>query len=135
MALNDAIPFYREKGPLTYATSLHVEKLDKWMNYSNGAETHSGQRTRTHPTYQWHIHRDGGTTGLFAVLIGLLMGYDKIILAGCPTDASPRYFEDIPHPQFGLDTIKDEWLRARDAVFNGKVKSLSGRSREWLGEP
>jgi len=65
------------------------------------------------------------------------MGYDEIILAGIPCDDSPRFF-DPPgkrHEAFGRETVWDEWLRAKNAVFDGKVKSLSGNTRTWLGEP
>ena len=84
-----------------------------------------------------------GTSGLGACLVGLGLGYDKIVLCGVPLDNGPHNGE----PSWRRCTFTREasstadngpnnhWRRARDLIFRGRVKSMSGRTREWLGEP
>ena len=91
--------------------------------------------------YNWPW--DGqGTSALGAVFSGLAMGYDKIILCGVPLDDTGNYF-DPPWVKSdfmnnigltGSTSIKC-WGKAMREVFNGKVTSCSGRTRELLGLP
>jgi hypothetical protein len=143
MAVNDMMSHY--PGRLDHGVTLHKDKLPGFgFNQAYRASHEAWPPMQTHSKYKhdwvkhvWPIHRDGGTSGLFGVFIGLLMGYDRVILAGIPCDDSPRFF-DPPwqkHEQFGRETTHQEWLKARDRVFDGRVKSLSGNTKIWLGEP
>ena len=134
MVINDMAAYY----PSLYhhMVTLHPEKMGRWC--FNGAAKHSHQQ-RAEVDYVWPLTRDGGTSGIFGVFIGLLVGYENIILAGIPCDESPRFF-DPPwkkHDLFSLETAFDEWERARDTVplFNTRVRSLSGNTRLLLGGP
>lgn len=146
MAIADMMTYF--PGPLAHGVSLH----DDWMmsyafqQFYRGShanwppmKTHSGISTKKNDwvKYVWPLHRDGGTSGLFGVLIGLLMGYDRIVVAGSPLDDGPHFWEPpwIKREFYGRPTILKEWERARDAVFDGRVKSLSGNTRELLGAP
>ena len=145
MAINDIMNYF--PGQLQHGVTLHEAKLPMWTfnqawEGSKGGwppmQTHSHQPSH-YVRHVWPLVRDGGTSGLFGVLIGLLMGYERIILAGTPCDDSPRFF-DPPwklHAQFGLETVHQEWQRARDEVplFKERVRSLSGNTRNWLGAP
>jgi hypothetical protein len=68
-------------------------------------------------------------------MIGLALGYDKIILAGVPLDDSGHFF-DIPdvRTSFNALNIKLEWQEADRFYLKGRVKSLSGNSAKWLGD-
>ena len=84
----------------------------------------------------WDIERSGaGSSGLLACMIGLALGYDKIILAGVPLDDSGHFF-DIPdvRTSFNALNIQLEWKDADQKYLKGRVKSLSGYSAKWLGE-
>jgi hypothetical protein len=143
MAINDFMMHAPMR--LHYGATLHPDKLPGWAFFQvyeacrksyPPMETHASTK-KDWAKHVWPMHRDGGTSGLFGVTIGLLMGYDQIILAGVPCDASRRYF-DPPghkHPQFGTDSTFKEWKEANKYIFQGKVKSLSGRTRDLLGEP
>ena len=143
MGVNDIIYFYPEA--LQHGVSLHTDYLPAitYSQFYRAAHigwppltTHSHQ-PGSHVKHVWPLTRDGGTSGLFGILIGLLMGYEKIILAGMPCDDSPHFWEPPwkKTPFYLGELVQEEFIRARDAVFNGRVKSLSGRTREWLGEP
>lgn len=78
-----------------------------------------------------------GTSGLGAVLTGIGLGYDRIVLCGMPLDDGPHNGEP---PWRGTKFTKEappedkHWRLAIDKVLNGQVRSMSGRTREWLGD-
>lgn len=91
--------------------------------------------------WPWGGH---GTSGLGAALVGLGLGYELVMLCGLPLDDGPHNGE--PHwrkCRFASNEAagsksggpNKHWLNARDNGFDGKVKSMSGRTREWLGGP
>ena len=83
----------------------------------------------------WH-----GSSSLFCAYIGLAMGYEKILLAGCPLDNNGHwYFEGLPK---GLNTgpawnnqSYDAWREFAQLPESKKVRSLSGFTAEILGKP
>lgn len=91
--------------------------------------------------WPWGGH---GTSGLGAVLVGLGLGYDRVVLCGLPLDDGPHNGEP-PWRRTAFATseaagsVTDDrdshWRRAIEAAFGDKVKSMSGRTREWLGAP
>lgn len=93
----------------------------------------------------WHWPFGGqGTSGLGAALVGVALGYaPPIILAGLPLDDGPHNGEPSwRRTKFASSEAKGKnggpdphWKRAIELVFQGKVKSLSGRTRDWLGAP
>ena len=145
MAINDMIGYY--PGRLNHGATLHSDKLPGWtfgqyhLTAKGGwppMQVHSHQKT-DQVKHVWPLTRDGGVSGQFAAIIGLLMGYSGVILAGIPCDASPRFF-DPPwqmHPQMGLETVFQEWMRLHEAVPLARecIRSLSGRTKELFGAP
>lgn len=87
--------------------------------------------------WPWPGH---GTSTLNAVYTGLAMGYDQIVICGAPLDDSGHYF-DPPWVQTNFvrevatrnDGQMMYWANANKHWFNGKVKSMSGRTRELIG--
>lgn len=78
----------------------------------------------------WH-----GSSALFAVLCCIAMGYDKLILAGVPLDGKGHwYYTGVPGPKWTGETYQAwfEFAAISEAVM---VKSLSGYTRQLLGEP
>lgn len=85
----------------------------------------------------WDFDPPPSCSGLFATLVGLALGYERVILAGCPETLDGHYYDPPGQPgsytnNAGHDAM---WRQARDRVFAGRVRSLSGRTRDWLGEP
>ena len=82
-----------------------------------------------------------GTSPLSAVLVGLEMGYERILLAGVPLDDSGHYFDpsDIHTNRFHQDYKHQErdlmYWKSAMKEFKGRVKSLSGNTRTLLGGP
>jgi len=85
--------------------------------------------------WSWH---GGGTSGLGAILTALALGYDEIVLAGMPLDNGPHNGEPPWRRTRFTTEVNDRdehWQRAIELAFEDRVRSLSGRTRDWLGEP
>ena len=87
--------------------------------------------------WPWGGH---GTSGLSAALTGIALGYDEIVLCGIPLDDGPHNGEpswrkcnfkrEAPDTEKG--GANHPWRKAIQFGFDGKVRSMSGRSREWI---
>ena len=112
-----------------------ASRRDEYINeFGPPVATHS-TTNETDWIWPWH---GGGTSGLGAILTALALGYTQVVLAGMPLDNGPHNGE----PPWRTTHIAGEaehgdihWQRAQQLAFKGKVKSLSGKTREWLGEP
>lgn len=156
IAVNDMIVHY--KGELHHAVSLHPEEPPLWkqLRWTNGCDSGGHIYTHSHryPSHIKHPNGEfkaehgldfiweleggrGGSSGLFACMIGLALGYDKIILAGIPLDGNGHFFDPPGKEttQFLAQNITWEWENANEKYFKGRVKSLSGRTKDVLGYP
>jgi hypothetical protein len=99
------------------------------------------------PTNGIHVHvwplGGHGTSSLGATLVGIGLGYDRIALCGIPLDDGPHNGEppwrttSFRSSEAAGGQRKDEnphWMKGRDLAFDGKVRSMSGRTRIWLGD-
>ena len=74
-----------------------------------------------------------GSSSLFAALIGLILGYKAIILAGCPMDMAGHWYWPAEHP--GPEWRQKDYQAWEDfarAPKPGQVTSLSGFTRDVL---
>jgi hypothetical protein len=71
--------------------------------------------------------------------VGIGLGYERMVLCGIPLDDGPHNGE--PHWRKSSftneaadsdDGMNRHWKRARDLAFKGRVKSMSGRTKDWL---
>lgn len=133
-------------GNIEHWYSNDVKNMPHWIASRRPEYRHTFEfSNKTHSNhngakYIWPF-RGPGTSGLNACLVGCALGYQEIILCGMPLDDSGHSGE--PHwrsTNFSIEVsakrngqINRFWQAARDIVFKDKVKSVSGRSREWLG--
>jgi hypothetical protein len=93
--------------------------------------------------WPWGGH---GTSSLGATLVGLALGYEQVVLCGVPLDNGPHNGEpfwrktgfataEAAGPKGIVGGVNSHWKRAIEQGFDGKVRSMSGRTREWLGAP
>lgn len=74
-----------------------------------------------------------GTSGLFGAKVSVLLGYEPVILCGIPMDGTGRFYDRPGFVGNAIDGI-EEWERCAP-IFAGRVKSMSGRTRDLLGAP
>lgn len=150
VALNDAILHYADR--VHHGVSLHPEHPPLWraLRHTHGCEnsyvlTHASHEPRhaicehLWPDFVWpHIElATGGTSSLFAVMVALALGYEKVVLLGVPMDGTGHFYDPpwVNDQVFLAENIKMEWMWCRERKFRDRVKSVSGRTREWLGAP
>lgn len=94
--------------------------------------------------YDWDIAvpwddnvRWRGSTSLFAAMSCVTMGYDKVILAGCPLDKNGHwYFGDMPEntgPNWAPEDL-EAWRHLAKLPLAEKVRSLSGFTADVIGK-
>lgn len=144
MTLNDMVMHW--PGVVKHAYSNDHRMLPQWVNarrpryvidYGQGIVTHTCQTgASTMKVWPWPGH---GTSGLNACYTGLALGYERIILAGVPLDDSGHYWQAPWESSNFNNEVSDRdgeprfWANAKRTVFDGRVVSLSGRTRELLG--
>ena len=143
VAINDMI--LRFRGQVHHGVSLHAEEPQLWRALRSAyecdqarVETHAYRWARPgheQPDNIWNIEGAGaGTSGLFAVMVALALGYERVVLAGVPLDGS-GHFWDAPRAEptpFGSQFVRSEWIKAKELYFRGRVRSLSGWTAEIL---
>jgi len=148
IAVNNMI--LHHKGRVNHGVSMHPEEPNLWRAlrpYYQCEESHvTTHGYRKHDKaglsecdYVWgNIDGAmGGTSSILAVIVGLALGYDEIILAGVPLDGDGHFYDPPGKTlnMFNSDFIKMEWTNTEHNYFQGRVKSLSGWTRELLGAP
>jgi len=81
----------------------------------------------------WNTTKRCGTSGLFGVMVGVLMGYNPVVLAGCPVDGSAHFYDPdyYKYDRYIRQGQEKEWTDACN-MFKDRVTSLSGRTKTWL---
>lgn len=84
-----------------------------------------------------------GTSGLGAVLVAIGLGYSRIVLCGMPLDDGPHNGEPpwrttaFASSEAAGSVTSDRnvyWHKANQLAFEGRVRSMSGRTKKWLGD-
>lgn len=141
IAINGMIFFYT--GKIRHGVSMHPRELHHWKELRNLYDgRHPGQilthSYRPGADVTWNITGgNGGTSGLLAVMVGLALGYDRIVLCGVPMDGSGHLYDDcgITTGPLMQEWLETEWKKIAQVYFNDRVRSMSGRTMEWLGAP
>lgn len=136
MVVNDIGTVLHET--VAHWVTLHPEYMAGWRlyrllhNYA-GDPLHHSNKMKDGIDIEWHMENVGGSSGLLAVFIGLLLGYDSITLAGVGIDNTGHYFDP---PWYGTDlddgSVREVWRWAKANVFDGRVSSLGGNTKTWL---
>ena len=123
--------------------SLHPDMLVHWLALHAIWRGHEGHVwTHSHKPwagveFTWDFELQPACSGFFAALLGLALGYDCVVLAGCPETLDGHYYDTPGSPGSYTTNYGHQgmWIGARDTCFAGRVKSLSGNTRDWLGAP
>lgn len=148
IAINNMI--LHHKGRVHHGVSMHPEEPNLWRAlrpYYQGEPSHvtthgyrkHGKIGLSECDVVWGTIEGagGGTSGILAVMVGLALGYDEIVLAGVPLDGDGHFYDPpaLKLNTFNSDFVKMEWVNTSNNYFQGRVKSLSGWTRELLGAP
>lgn len=137
-ACNDAGVTY--EGDLEIWATLHPEKLKKWVDLKNFYQpasvvtsfyTHRPHRTLDFPVTIRPEYRPG-SSGMYLVDCSLAKGFERVVLCGMPMDPVPHYF-DKKNWDYAKN-YREAWVSAK-TEYAGKVRSMSGWTRDLLGGP
>lgn len=127
IATNEAGVYYPHR--VGHWATLHGEKLSRWMSERGYRGGNMDFHAWPAPFPGW----DKGSTGLHAVAVALLgLDCENVTLCGVPMNDDPYFFG------------RDSWQKAHvhwpewEALLpemEGRVFSMSGRTRDLLGAP
>jgi len=136
MCVNDVGMFWPNH--LEHWFSLHGDQFSGWcavreFHYKPAKYLHACAPNNR--AIVWPVPQ-GGTSTMSAVYTALVMGYKQVVMCGAPFSDDGHFFDPLDRTSnFKHEALPERWIRARDTIFEGKVKSMSGLSREILGAP
>jgi hypothetical protein len=141
MVVND-IGMYLD-WPIDHWVSLHKIDLRNWlrlrrshsMAFGAHFEAHS-QESHDGITNAWYLDNPMPYSGMFAVQVALALGYERITLCGIPQDGQANFFTP-PWVEKTHDDSNEiiKQMADKNDEFKRCVRSMSGGTREWWGEP
>lgn len=94
-------------------------------------------------SYRWPGMNSSASSGIYAAKIALEDGFGRVVLTGIPMTVAAGHF--LPKTRNVRDEVRGHAWNHRDSFMpgfqlaiphlRGKVKSMSGHTREVLGEP
>jgi hypothetical protein len=121
----------------------HMEEERHKLGYPNGYDIVAplkdeapayayAVRSMRQVSYRYDNKTRSPSSGVYAVKVALEDGFDRIVLAGVPLDGSKHFKRSEPWREADvyMHGFKDYQLH-----FAGRVRSMSGRTREALGFP
>ena len=121
--------------------SYHPELLEAWAlkrakhNLPPVGKYGAGHPNAA-PTFATTYHCKGGSSGMLGAWAALKEESTHVVLAGVPMDPSMSHFHNKKHgkPWVDGEHYLQHWLE-NEEKFRGRVKSLSGWTAEFLGQP
>jgi hypothetical protein len=141
IAVNRAGLLYQE--PIRCWCSIHGVALVDWIEERRqlGCDMNFqafGNFTRFQDSgsvERWNCPNWGGTSSAYAVDLALKAGWDRVVLCGVPMAGNESLGVDeiLAYPT-GYEVYRIGWEKHYDEIKD-KVRSMSGWTRELLGEP
>lgn len=141
--------------PIQHWVGAHGERF-QWMvplrrdgYHFRGRPSATGDREIRVNKPRTHVHSErywpmvdhawpgplAGTSALFGARVGVALGYEEAILCGVPLDGTGRFYEAPWDKGVDLNVVDMKEWEQFVPVFNGRVRSMSGRTRDLLGGP
>lgn len=153
LTVNDMLAYLPE--PVNYACSVHDDRLMAWYGvrrliYAQTPTVRLISPNRRDGIDQTVRFLDADlqpfmrgssieSSGVYAMCVGLVLGYTRIILAGCPGDGRGHLYYPPYRPCQGYADAgaQQAWERAMTGHHEiaERVRSCSGMTRDLLGEP
>jgi hypothetical protein len=89
--------------------------------------------------YLWRFNHNVILSGMFGMLVGLYMGYEKVVLAGMPCDGSGNFYgspRQKKNNAISLEVHQEAWRRLYERMapaMRDRVCSLSGFTLSLFG--
>lgn len=133
-------------GPVALWCSVHGSKLVRWVErrrelgfdmtfqaYGNFSKSEASGAV-----IRWNRPNGGGSSGLYATLTALELGYDHLILCGIPIAGDRRHNYEagdaIIKADCPYESYRSGWTKAEETLKH-RVRSMSGWTADLLGRP
>lgn len=141
MAINKASVLYTSK--IKYMASLHWENIKLMRRERKNAGGNSDYTTFSKIKDEgvdkvFHFLLMSGSSGLYGIMIGQVLGYQKIILCGIPLTKDKGLELSngaMPSLDVGVGIFQDNWIRYKSLGILDNVRSYSGFTKDLLGYP
>ena len=139
------------KGKIDYLVTYHIEDIEEYKNKRTKESLSTDYKVISHTDdfkkygkernqkVRWtnvnidivypHEKPSGSSSLLGAKAALFKLGYDKVVLVGCPMDVG-----NVENKKKSYTMFQKGWLYFKKDLA-GKVKSMSGWTKELLGEP
>lgn len=132
--------------PIQHWTSFHPDLFPLWLKQRRelGLPDHAAQLWsgiyKGHPCGSGkiafpvkYVESNGGSSGMLAVDVALTgLSVDRAVLCGVPLQKTARYDDATPWTEG--EVYRAAWLEKLEFI-KGRVRSMSGWTRDLLGEP
>lgn len=147
-AINDATALVNAE----HLATCHVENLDQFLSHVDGnIQIHTRKKLKQYEKHENHYtwpYSYGGASALFAAATMIAIGYEKVVLCGCPMNGGDGYavkFHDGSEdaPRLGEETIKSNTMdqyhhnmrkfKRQYPDDAKKIRSMSGVTKQIFG--
>lgn len=110
-----------------------VKQLRK-LRFPDDKSLVHGQKDKPGIDYAWPTCAVASFSGIGAICLAMLLGYEKIILCGIPMDGGSYYYQPYENKQTWDDGRIKEIHRIKEWAGDC-VRSMSGNTADILGKP
>jgi hypothetical protein len=130
---------YREIMLINKVITHHEKEWHHWVSYHPEVFmmvthwrglTHSNLTNGFRPSCLWKHENKGGTSALFALETAKRLGYNKIVICGCPLSGNYGG-ESVVSPWKIFVGKNQDWCKNSVRSYSGKTKELFGDSKGW----
>lgn len=113
---------------IKYFATYHPEDIPKNLDKTYQVICHKHHQGLVDIVKPIDLQKEAsGSSALLGALVGIELGYKKIVLCGCPLEGkNPK-----GHP---YEVFQKGW-KEKENVVNEKVRSMSGWTKQFLGKP
>jgi len=139
VAVNHAAMLY--PGPVDHWATFHCELMPRWITERKACglpdvDSYWTAERRPAPAgISWSRAPNwGGSSGLLAVSVALMLGAHKVVCCGIPLDVDQAHFDDpAGKPWREGGGYRRGWSEHKHEM--GRVRSMSGWTADLLGRP
>lgn len=128
----------RDAAHVDHWVTMHPELFPRWIADRRAKGLPDAGRLwsvkhRPSPVECERLTSEGGSSGMFCIQVALHLGCTHIVLSGIPLDKHAEHY-DYAGKWMDAPRYRANWTRYA-SVMAGRVRSVSGWTRDLLGAP
>lgn len=131
-------------GPLDAWVTLHPEHMASWLSQRAARGYPAAKKIVYHEAkqdapppdlvtpYNWHRHHKSASSGIFSAKVAIELGVTRGVLCGVPLTMTPHFNDN---GEWAAASSFHDGLDHAAPFLKDNIRSMSGRTKEVLGEP